>query len=132
PQMSAAEMQKFAPDLIYDGALLSFSSIITTIIVVPLIFAVVKLKRGSNLKEYLGLTPPSMWDALRWLVALMVFFVLADLTMVLLGQSIFPGFMIPTYASVKHPWILWVSLMVCAPLLEEIFFRGFIIKGLME
>lgn len=132
PKLSAAEVQKLAPDLIYDGTLLSISSFITTIIVVPMIFVVIKLKRGSNLREYLGLTLPTMWDGLRWLVALMAFFFLADVTMVLLGQSIVPDFMIRTYSSVKHLWMLWVALLVCAPLLEELFFRGFLIKGLME
>ena len=36
------------------------------------------------------------------------------------------------YASIGSPWILWLAVIVAAPLFEELFFRGFIIKGLAE
>jgi hypothetical protein len=43
-----------------------------------------------------------------------------------------PEFMTKTYASIGSPWILWLAVIVAAPLFEELFFRGFVIKGLAE
>jgi uncharacterized protein len=38
--------------------------------------------------------------------------------------------MVKAYSSLASPWILWLALLVAAPLFEELFFRGFLIKGL--
>lgn len=128
--LSSAELQALGPELKYDGNLLSLSTFVATIAIGPVIFVIANLKRGSNPKDYLGLRLPSGRDTWRWFLILVAFLILSDVTLLLLRQPIVPDFMYRTYASMKAPWILWVALLVGAPFIEELFFRGFVIKGL--
>lgn len=130
PTLSSAELQRLAPELKYDGTLLSISTFVAALVICPIILVITKLKRGAKVKDYLGLRLPTMREVWRWLLVLIVFLILSDVTLILFGQPIVPDFMIRTYTSMKDPWMLWVALLVGAPLIEELFFRGFIIKGL--
>lgn len=132
PRLSSAELQAIVPELTHDGVLLSISTFVAAVVLCPIILVIAKLKRGSKLKDYLGLILPDKWQALRWLLALITFLILSDVTLLLFGKPIVPEFMLKTYSSMKDPWILWVALLVGAPLVEELFFRGFLIKGLAD
>jgi membrane protease YdiL (CAAX protease family) len=65
-----------------------------------------------------------------WFLIILGFVVFSDGLSILIGKPIVPEFMSKTYASLNSPWILWMALLVAAPLSEELFFRGFLIKGL--
>jgi len=67
---------------------------------------------------------------LFWLFVLITFIGLSDVISILLGKPTTPELMVKAYSSLASPWILWVALLVAAPLFEELFFRGFLIKGL--
>jgi len=113
----------------YDGRLLSWCTFATAIICGLAIIIVVKLKRGSKLSDYLGLILPNRRQLFFWLVVLITFIGLSDGISILLGKPTTPEFMVKAYSSLASPWILWVALLVAAPLSEELFFRGFLIKG---
>jgi membrane protease YdiL (CAAX protease family) len=38
--------------------------------------------------------------------------------------------MTDAYVSTRPTWLIWVALVLAAPLFEETFFRGFVFKGL--
>lgn len=114
----------------FDGMAISLSTLVTALICSLLIVVAVKLKRGSDLKEYLGLSMPSKRDTGRWLLFFIGFLVVFDLVTYLLGKPIVPEFMWRVYSSLDSRWVLWIALIVAAPLIEELFFRGFLIKGL--
>jgi uncharacterized protein len=114
----------------YDGRLLSWCTFASAIICGLAIIIVVKLKRGSKLSDYLGLILPNRRQLFFWLLVLIAFIGLSDGISILLGKPTTPEFMIKAYSSLASPWILWVALLVAAPLFEELFFRGFLIKGL--
>lgn len=130
PGLSSAQLQAIGPELMHDGVLLSIGTFVGAAVVCPVIFVIAKLKRGSKLRDYLGLTLPNKWQWLRWFLAVAAVCLLYDAISLLAGKPIVPEFMPKTYASMKDPWILWLALMVGAPLSEELFFRGFLIKGL--
>jgi hypothetical protein len=114
------------------GLFLSVATFCTTLICSAAIIGIVKLKRSSKLKDYLGLIRPNGSQLIRWAVVTMVFCVTFDLITVLLKRPMVPEFMTKAYASIGSPWILWLAVIVAAPLFEELFFRGFVIKGLAE
>jgi len=132
PGLSSAELQGIAPELQHDGVLLWITTCASAMVLCPIILLIAQLKRGSDLGEYLGFVLPTKAQALWWFLAVAVFCLLSDLTSLLLGQPIIPEFMLKTYSSMKDPWPLWLALMVGAPLLEEMFFRGFLINGLAD
>jgi membrane protease YdiL (CAAX protease family) len=130
--ISPGQASALAADLRYDGFLLSLCTFVSTLVCGPVIFGAVKLKRGSKLKEYLGLTLPTRRQIFRWFLIMIAFMALTDAVSILSGKPIVSEFMVKAYSSLRSPWILWIALLVAAPLLEELFFRGFLIKGLAD
>lgn len=114
----------------YDGLIQSLCTFATTVICGLLIVAAVKLKRGSDLRQYLGLTLPSKRQIIRWSLLLGAVLLSSDLITLALGKPIVPEYMARTYSSLESRWILWIAFVFAAPLFEELFFRGFLIQGL--
>ena len=54
----------------------------------------------------------------------------SDLLTLALGKPLVPPYMAELYASARSPVLLLLALMVAAPLLEELFFRGFLLSAL--
>ena len=123
------EADVLIPDLEYDGFVLSVCTITTTLGCGILLLGVIKLKRGAVIKEYLGLTTVTTPEAVRWIAAVLVCFVVWDGLNVVLGRPVVPEFMSLAYASANPLWLLWVAVVIAAPLFEEMFFRGFLIEG---
>ena len=121
---------EIAHELQFDGLFLSIATFSTTLVCCSLLLAIIKLRQGSNVRAYLGLILPKKPQLFRWLLVVIIFWGVTDLTLWLLGKPIVTDFMAKTYVSMKSPWILWIALVVAAPLSEELFFRGFLIKGL--
>ncbi len=116
----------------FDGMAISLSTFATTLVCGLLLIIVIKLKRNSDLKEYLGLAFPSRRDTGRWLIWFAGLLIVLDLITYFLGKPIVPEFMWRIVSSLESRWVLWIALIVAAPLIEELFFRGFLIKGLAE
>jgi uncharacterized protein len=114
----------------YDGLLLSICTIVGAVVCWVTIIAVVKLRRGSRIRDYLGLVVPSKREFLMWFLVVLGFIAFWEGLSLLIGRPIVSEFMSKTYTSFNSPWILWIALLVAAPFSEELFFRGFLINGL--
>jgi len=112
-----------------DGTIISVATFATTVVCCALIAGIVKLKKHSILKDYLAIRPVARGTMLRWLALLACFAVLSDLITTLLGRPVVPSFMSSAYATANPIWLIWVALVIAAPLFEETFFRGFLFKG---
>jgi len=121
---SADKIGQLARSLANHGLFLSVATFSTTLICSAAIIGIVKLKRGSRLKDYLGLIAPNGSQLLRWVVVTTGFCVAFDLVTVLLKRPSLPEFMMKAYASIGSPWILWLAVIVAAPLVRGIIFPG--------
>ena len=124
------EVARFFETASTDGTLFSIATFVTTVVCCPLIAGIVKLKKGSQLADYLALQPVDRRTALRWLGALAVLLLLSDLLTLALGKPIVPDVMKTLYETAQPLWLFWAALVVAAPIFEEVFFRGFLFKGL--
>lgn len=129
PKLPRDKVEAALASLGFDGTFVSLCIFASLLVCVPLILGITKLKRGSKLTEYLGLTVPRPREFWQWSLVILLFCVLADLLSSLLRMPV-PEFMIKAYSSANPRWILWLALGVAAPVFEEIFFRGFMFKGL--
>jgi len=124
----------FSEDLLtkleYNGMALSIATFATFIFCNLLIFAIIKLKRNSNIRHYLALNTISLSEVKKWVLVICALIVLIDSLTYLLGKPIVVEFMIKTYSSAEIVWLFWVALVVAAPIFEELFFRGFLFTGL--
>lgn len=113
-----------------DGTLFSAATFVTTAFCCPLIVWIINLKRNSRIRDYLALQIVAPATALRWLGALAIVLVASDVLTLSLGRPIVPESMSALYASANPKWMFWIALVIAAPLFEELFFRGFLFKGL--
>jgi membrane protease YdiL (CAAX protease family) len=114
----------------FDGTFLALCTFATCLVCTPLILGIVKLKRGSTLKDYLGLRFPGLKALLGWSGIVLAVCFLSDAISRLLGKAVLPEFMLKSYWSASPRWLLWLALVVAAPIFEEICFRGFMFRGI--
>jgi membrane protease YdiL (CAAX protease family) len=112
-----------------NGLFVSVTTCATTPVTIALCVLFAWLRRGISVKDYLGIrrVPPRAF--VYWCVALLAVLVAFDLVNTWLGRPIVPDVMIQTYRTASLVPLLWVAVIIGAPLAEEIFFRGFIFRG---
>jgi len=123
----------FAQKVETDAWLLSISVIGSALIVVPLVFGIAKLKRGSVLKEYFDLRGYSWKTFWTWMGILVLLLIFEGYAIEAMGAKEIPNFMM----NIEFPnrlsmYLLAFSVMFIAPLIEEVVFRGFLLKGFSE
>ena len=111
------------------GLLLALATIASAIVGVGLIIGIVKLRRSATVSEYLGLRLITRKTILVLLAVTAGVIILSDSLSVLLGRPINPEIMVDTYRTSVWPALLWIALVIFAPLFEEAFFRGFLFEG---
>lgn len=129
PQLDPSQ---FAEQVSGSGLVLSFASCASTIISVGLIFLIVKLRKGATIAEYLGLTPVSGKTLLGLLLLTAGFIILSDTTTLLLGKPIVPQYQVDLYKTSVWPAVLWIAIVIAAPVFEETFFRSFLLEGFRQ
>ena len=127
--ISGSDFEQLFASSANNGHFLSFATLATAAAGCGAIAGIIKLKRGSLLKEYLGLELAPARTLLKWIGLAALFVVSSDSLTLALGRRIVPEFMSSVYASANPAWMIWLALVVAAPLFEETFFRGFLFKG---
>jgi membrane protease YdiL (CAAX protease family) len=87
------------------------------------------LRRGTSLRDYLGVNLPSWRDARPWVFTFLLLLAAMDGASLLLGKPQTPEVMVKVYRSASPLPLLWFGIVVAAPVSEEIFFRGFLFRG---
>ena len=114
-----------------DAFLLSISAIGSTLLAVPLVFLIAKFKKGSNLKEYFSLKSFCRKTLLFWILATFLMLIAEDVITTLFTIQEIPSFMMNiSYPNDASKILLVLGVAFFAPVLEEVIFRGFLLKGL--
>lgn len=127
--VTSVEYEALIGKLQYNGTIISIATLTSLLICTPMMMGIIKLKKQSNIKEYLGLKSVDIRTLGLWLALLIGLSVLADFIAVLMGKPVVPQFMKDLFTSTELHWLLWLALVVAAPVFEELFFRGFLISG---
>lgn len=127
--VASSEFESLMIELQDNGLVLSLSTFASLFVCGLLMLGIIKLKKNSNLKHYLGLRAVGLRTVKHWLLVIICLIVVSDLLTLLLGRPIVPEFMTTIYKSTEPIWVLWLALIIAAPLFEELFFRGFLISG---
>ncbi len=108
---------------------------VATILSMPAPIAVIALAarlRRCNIGEYLALYRPRRADLIVGLLFIAVLLPLGDLSSWLTGRDLVPATVVDAYRSARASGtlvMLTVALVVAAPLMEELLFRGFLFPG---
>jgi membrane protease YdiL (CAAX protease family) len=109
---------------------LSLATIFSAPVAVGLSLFFAWLRKGMNVRDYLGLRWPGTKTTVRWCIALLGFVAVSDTVSVLLGKPIVPQVMEDIYRRAQILPLLWVAVLGAGPIAEEFLFRGFLLTGL--
>jgi hypothetical protein len=112
-----------------DGTILSISTLTSSIICGLLIILIIKLKKGSDLVEYLHLRIPKPKQLLFWSTIAFVLVLITELLTRNLDIFSTPV-MDQAFNNMENPLLFFTSVVFLTPIFEEIFYRGFIFKHL--
>jgi len=112
-----------------NGLLLSLSTLASAPAVVGLVWLLARL-RGWRPRDYLALraAPARAWAG--WFAAAALLIAAIDLVTWLCGREIVPPVMVEAYRTAGFLPLFLLALIVAAPVSEELFFRGFLFRGL--
>ena len=115
-----------------DGLLVALTTCATTPVAIGLVWLFAWRRKRISVKEYLALNPLSWRAAAGWCAALVGLVLLSDGLRTLLHRPIVPQVIVQVYQTAGFPPLLWLAVVVAAPLAEETFFRGFLFKGILH
>lgn len=120
-----------SPEFFLDARVFGILFIVTVVTEVAVLVAAARLARWSA-TEYLGLLWPQRRDAAVAAATLLAFVIAFDVLTYLLGKPVVTPFQLDLYksAAASHSLpLMWLTLVVAAPVGEEIMFRGFLYRG---
>lgn len=124
-----AAQREFYASLNYNGTFLAWNTLVAGLAGLGLIAIVIKLRKGWSYRGYLNLTLPK-WSALLIWNSLLVVLLLVQ-TQIANAFEKKSDFMENLSASGYGNFLLlFTAVVIMAPLFEEVFFRGFMYKGL--
>lgn len=126
---SPDDVERLAESLERDGDFLILAAMFGLPVQVGLVALAARIRR-PGVADYLGLRLPTARQALFWTVVIALFVGLQDAFAILVGQPIVPVWMTDVYSSATWLPLLFLAVIVAAPLTEEIVFRGFMFRGI--
>jgi uncharacterized protein len=132
----SASMSLFVKDLANDGLFLGAVTIVSGIVGSAVTIYFASLRQHLSVRDYLGLKLPKLGQFTRWLLLSIVsFFAIAHAINALRLVSRSPRTSEFLADAHKHPEslpVLFIAVVLIAPLFEECLFRGFMLSGLKK
>lgn len=119
-------------DMASNGDVISWVTIISALLGTGLTFIFIKIRKGPGIRDYLGLKG---LPKKTFLILSLVIIGLVGLSFVLDQFLQAPQdtlFLVDTYKTTTWPALLWIAVVIFAPLFEESFFRGFVFVGFQQ
>ena len=124
------DIDQFADSLLTNGLLqiIIICAVAPFTIGLTVLFA--KIRKGITIKQYLCFHNPGWKQILKWCLVVVLFAGCFDTLTFLLNKPVVPEFMVNVYRTAYFRPLLWLAFVIVAPLTEEMFFRGFLFKGI--
>ncbi|CAA6823087.1 MAG: CAAX amino terminal protease self-immunity [uncultured Sulfurovum sp.] len=123
----------FSTKVTTDAFLLFLSAVGGMFLVVPVVLGIAKLKKGSILKEYFSLNGFTLKVLGLAILAFVVLQFSTGLLIEAMGAKEIPNFMMNLeYPTLMTKILLVIAVVVAAPIVEEVIFRGFLLKGFSQ
>ena len=89
-----------------------------------------KMKHGWTARRYLALEPVPWRVLAAWVGVTVGFLLLYHAASIVIKPQNTAGMYLDLYESAGYPWLFWLAVVGAAPVFEEVFFRGFLFRGL--
>ncbi|MFC2068000.1 lysostaphin resistance A-like protein [Chloroflexota bacterium] len=118
--------------LISDGLFISLAIVTSSIVGIGLILVIIKVRRRATIAEYLGLRRITK-KVILILLAITTGIIISEYILALIiGETQNAAWMVNAYNTSIWPALFWIAVVICAPLFEEAFFRGFMFVGFQQ
>jgi len=119
-----------AQNLALDGDFNAINYLFTALCLSPLIFHLAKKRKATTASAYLGFDKlPSKASFINFNLAILGYFIFSYFASNALAIET-PQSMIDIYNTTDYLFLLFIAVVIAAPIFEELIFRGFIFKGL--
>ena len=118
------------PEVLGSGFIAEVTFPVGALFAILTVILFIKLRKGFSIREYLCINIPTARTLLTWVGILLLLILAQDVTSYLLGKDIVPQESIDTYLSSKYAFLLFLTVLVLAPISEEVIFRGFMLMGM--
>jgi membrane protease YdiL (CAAX protease family) len=126
------DIEEMANRLLTNGDLFSTATIGSFIIGMILILIFIKVRQGAGFKEYLAINSLSKKAGIAVVAVVIAFIAFSYGISIILPEPEEPDIMLEAYKSISWAPLLWIAAVICAPVFEEAFFRGFLFTGLQH
>ncbi len=117
--------------LVFNGDAIAIAEIPSALIGTALVLLFASIPKVISVKEYLKIHIPPLTTILKWLGIMVLVILLMEGSNNLLDRET-PEFMGEVYGNTNNFIILWIAVIIGAPLFEEFLFRGFIFESLKQ
>lgn len=131
-QHAEADIGLLAERLEANGLVLAIATLVSAPLCIGLICLFIRLRRNASIRAYLHLTRPRWRTLVFWCGLTVVFVYGIDFLKSLLDRPTVPTFTTDVYGTAYFLPLLYLAIVVAAPLFEEIFFRGFMFQGIQH
>lgn len=129
PNQFSEISQQDLEELQSNGLLTSWGIIAGGIVVIGLVLFFAKLRKNYSIHEYFSLKKIATKELGKWLIVTVIYVVVLDGIFYLFNLS-HGDWMVGIYQTAGVLPLLYFSIVVAAPIGEELFFRGFLFQGL--
>ncbi|CAA6813761.1 MAG: Unknown protein [uncultured Sulfurovum sp.] len=132
-ELTEASFNQFFANVEKDSFLLFLSAMGGMVFTVPFVLGIAKLKKGSILKEYFSLNGFTAKTLGFSVLVFILLYIAIGLLIEAMGAKEIPDFMMNLeYPSLWTKIALLIAVVVAAPIVEEVVFRGFLLKGFSQ
>ncbi|NQZ20686.1 MAG: CPBP family intramembrane metalloprotease [Colwellia sp.] len=122
--------ETFGLELALDGDFTAINYLITALCLSPLVFHFAGRRKVTTAAAYLGFSKlPSKANFITFNLAILGYFIFSYFASTALGIET-PQIMIDMYSTTDYLFLLFIAVVIAAPIFEELVFRGFMFKGL--
>lgn len=127
--ITAENLEHILKSLSLNGDAISVAEIPSALIGTALVIIIAYSHKTLAVKDYLDLKPPGIFTLLKWLGFMVLLIITLEAVNIALNRET-PDFMGMVYNSATNLPLLWIAVVLMAPLFEEFLFRGFMLEGL--
>lgn len=120
----------YAEQLIQNGLFISATVLAGAPAGLGIVFVAIRLRKRGSYQEYLRLVRPSAKSLLAWSMSGLAIMFLFDVLRMGLGRPVIPQEVLEWYRTAGSLPLMWLAFVLVAPIFEEVWFRGFMLRGL--
>jgi membrane protease YdiL (CAAX protease family) len=128
--MPESKFSDIVMDLIDNGFVTSVTLVVASGLGIGLIMLLCWLRRGIEVADYLALKAFGLKTLLFWTALVIVFGVIYYFLSFIVQFQDLTALYMPLYETAGYVSLFFLTMIVISPLFEEIFFRGFLYRGL--